>query len=239
MNKGWTGKKGNGKSYCMAVTLRSTLDWNKHCAEDLGLPPRKIYIMRTLGVAPWVFETYAGYVEMFDDLNELPAFKNADIFADDITLRLSARAWDMLPLEVQDWLTASERLGCNFYFTAVNFKRVVIDFRENTDELSVVTKGWGSRRPMVGMPPVKRLWGFIHECMVPFDEYRLDSFNEANYSGGRWHWMKWKFIEMYDHTNVSLREGYPDAKAILRYCHDKKCPQWDAEHDGHLIVRHA
>jgi len=234
MNKGWTGEKGHGKSFLMAKHLWGDMLRNRHFHDDLGLPLRKIKVMKTLGLAPELLEEWKGYLELFDNLVELPTFRDCDVYSDDITLRLSARAWDMLSLDVQDWLTASERLGCHFYFTAVNFKRVVIDFRENTDELSVVTKGWGSRRPTPTMPPVKRIWGFIHECQVPINEFRSDSFDESNYSGGRWHWLKKEFIAMYDHTNVSLRTGYPPYDYIERQCNDEACPK-----APHVIGKHV
>jgi len=218
MNKGWTGEKGHGKSFLMAKQLWADCVRNSHMHEKLGLPIRKIKVMRTLGLNPAFLDVWKEYIEIFSELDELPSFRDSDVYADDITLRLSARAWDMLSLDIQDWLTASERLGCHFYFTAVNFKRVVIDFRENTDELSVVTKGWGSRRPTPTMPEVKRIWGFIHECRVPVQEFRADSFDEGNYSGGKWHWLDRRYIEMYDHTNVSLRTGFAPYRHIARVC---------------------
>jgi len=179
MTQGWTGERGNGKSFLLMKTMMSRLPVNRDLHERFGLPIRKTKVMRTLGLAPWFSSFWKNYIDFFDDFEDLPSFQACDVYCDDITLRLSARAWDMFPLEVQDWLTASERLSNHFYFTAVTFKRVVIDFRETTDYLSVVTKGWGSKRPMIGYPPVKHIYGFIHECPVVPAEFRADSFDEG------------------------------------------------------------
>jgi len=218
MTQGWTGERGNGKSFLLMKTMMSRLPVNRDLHERFGLPIRKTKVMRTLGLAPWFSSFWKNYIDFFDDFEDLPGFQACDVYCDDITLRLSARAWDMFPLEVQDWLTASERLSNHFYFTAVSFKRVVIDFRETTDYLSVVTKGWGSKRPMIGYPPVKRIYGFIHECPVVPAEFRADSFDEGKYSGGKWHWIDKKIIAGYDHTNVSLRTGLPSLKHRVRNC---------------------
>jgi len=239
MNKGWTGEKGNGKSYLLAKHLWGDMVRNFDFHENKGLPIRKIKIMKTLGLSPELLSDWNEYLEVFTELDELPTFRDCDVYADDITLRLSARAWSELSLDIQDWLTASERLGCHFYFTAVNFKRVVIDFRENTDELSVVTKGLASRRPTPTMPPVTRIWGFIHEAMVPVQEFRADNFDEGKYSGGRWHWLDKKYINMYDHTNVSLRSGYSDYRLQQRWCRDHDCKDFDYELGGHIIQKHV
>jgi len=240
MTKGWTGERGNGKSYLMMKTMMTRLPMNRELHEKFGYPIRKTMVMKTLGLAPWMFEEWGPYIEMFDDFDDLPTIRSSDVYCDDITLRLSARAWDMMPLEVQDWLTACERLSNHLFFTAVTFKRVVIDFRETTDELSVVTKGWGSDRPMVGYPPVKRIYGFIHECRVHPSEFRADNFDEGKYDGGKWHWISRKYIDGYDHTNVSLREGLPKLKYRERMCDDPKCPQVQQSQEGfHIIAKHV
>lgn len=239
MTKGWTGERGNGKSFLMMKTMMQRLPMNRELHEKYGYPIRKSKVMATLGLAPEFLHEWRNYIDLFNDFDELPYFTACDVYCDDITLRLSARAWDMFPLEVQDWLTACERLSVHFFFTAVTFKRVVIDFRETTDELSVVTKGWGSPRPMLGYPPVKHIWGFIHECPVPPGEFRSDSFDEGKYSGGKWHWISRKVIAGYDHTNVSLREGLPDLKSRVRYCRDPKCPDYIKHGGEHFIVKHV
>lgn len=218
MTQGWTGERGNGKSFLMMKTMYERLNHNFSLHENAGLPKRMTWVMKTLGLAPWFLEEWKDYIHVFDDLEDLPGITGSDVYCDDITLRLSARAWDMFPLEVQDWLTACERLSNHFFFTAVTFKRVVIDFRETTDALSVVTKGWGSRRPMIGYPPVKRIWGFVFERRISPSEFRLDSFDEGMYSGGKPHWLSKKYIDCYDHTNVSLRDGMPHFKHREREC---------------------
>lgn len=238
MTGGWTGKKGNGKSFLLAKTLVQNLRKNYKWHTKDELPLRKSMVMRTLGLRESFRDEWKEYIEFFDNIEEVPAFKDSDVYCDDITLSLSARNWEQLPLQVQDWLTGSERLGCHVYFTAVRFKRVVIDFRENTDFLSVVTKGIGSRRPTPTIPPPRKIWGVIFEQSIPEHEFTSDGFNEALYSGGKPHLLKKKYIDIYDHTNVRLRTGYPDFTTIKRWCYDNECPEFIKNGGAHMKVRH-
>lgn len=239
MTTGWTGKKGNGKSAMMARTLRRNLEINKKYHEKLGYPIRKSAVMRTLGLRDDFVEQYADYIIFFDAIDQLPNFRDCDVYCDDITLSLSARAWDLLDLKVQDWLTGAERLGCHLYFTAVRFKRVVVDFRETTDQLFVVNKLIGSRRPTPTIPPPKRVWGIITANDVPDYEFTKDSFNEAEWVGGKWHLLTRKLIEIYDHTNIKLREGYPNYTAVVRWCYDENCPDYQKFGKPHAKVKHV
>jgi len=235
---GWTGEKENGKSYLLAKTLYKNLRKNLALAKS-GLPPRQSMVLRTLGLRPAFYEQWGDWIHYFDDFDELPAFTGCDVYLDDITLRLSARNWDMLKADVQDWLTGSSRLSCNVYFTAVTFKRVVIDFRENTDYVAVVTKGMGSPRPMIGYPPVKRIWGIINEQSVSPADFRSDMFNESEHTGGKMHFIRKKYLNVYDHQNLSLREGYPDLEPQVRWCRSEECPEYIANGGPHMKLKHV
>lgn len=229
----FTGNKGQGKSFLLAKTLWNNLRLNES-NHAKGLELRKSMVMRTLGIRKEFYDQWKDHIELFDELEELINFKNCDVYCDDITLRLNARAWEMLSLDVQDWLTASDRMSCNFYATAVRFSMVEKTFRINTDYLAVVTKGMGSRRPKVGLPDPRFIWGFINECQVPATEFEADAFKEGHYSGGKAHWINKKYLAVYDHKNVQLRTGFPKARVIRRLCDDtencEKAPHWITKH---------
>lgn len=239
MIMGFTGKKGNGKSYLLAKEIVKTLLSNQKYHVKDELPIRKVMIMKTLGLRDAFYEEWQEYIEYFDNVEDVPNFRDCDVFCDDITLSLSARNWENLPLQVQDWLTGSERFGCHFFFTAVRFRRVVIDFRENTDVLYVVNKNIGSRRPTPTIPAPKYLWGIISKREVPDFEFTKDFFNEAEWTGGRISFLRKKFIDVYDHTNVRLRDGYPNFTVIKRMCVDKECPDYIRNGGAHMKVKHV
>lgn len=235
---GWTGEKENGKSYILAKTLYKNLHGNLKLAKA-GYEPRQSLVLRTLGLREGFYQKWKDWIVYFDELDELVQFKGVDVYLDDITLRLSARNWDMLKSDVQDWLTGSSRLSCNVYFTAVTFKRVVIDFRENTDYVAVVTKGMGSRRPMIGYPPVRKPWGIINEQSISPADFRSDSFNESEHSGGKIHLIRKKYLSIYDHQNISLRSGYPDLEPRLRWCRVEDCPEYIKNGGPHMQLKHV
>jgi len=200
MNTGWIGAKGNGKSYMMAKELIRILNRNRYWHEHDGLPLRKVPVM--FGLADWFKEEWSEYLLQWSEIQELPRFKECDVFADDITTRLDQTQWRLLGMDVKEWLRANERHGCDFYFNAQNFAEVEITFRRLTDRIFFCSKGMGSRRPSATKPKVNFIWGWINTLEIPEDEFRKEGWTQRGLSGGKMHWLRKKYTEIYDHTTV-------------------------------------
>jgi len=216
MNIGWIGDKGQGKSYMLARTLVKTLRRNNIWHVKKGLPMRKVAVMKTLGLADAFAEEWKEYLIFFNEIDDLKTLRECDVFVDDISMRLDSRSWELLTQGTREWLYGSERLGCDLFFTAQKFSRVEITFRLLTDKVFVCTKGFGSRRPSSTKPTVRHIWGFIHTMNIPKADYQSEGFNQDLFSGGKPHWLSKKYTQIYDHTNVSLSEGYPPLQCIER-----------------------
>lgn len=240
MNIGWIGDKGQGKSYLMAKNLHRILRRNKLWHEKYDLPLRHVAVMSTLGLAEWYKQEWNEYLIFFDKLEQLSLLRECDVFVDDISMRLDARKWELLTNDVREWLYGSERLGCDLYFTAQKFSRVEITFRLLTDAVYLVSKNWGSPRPSATRPQVKRIWGILSEASIPKDIYQNEKFNQDDYAGGgKLHLIRKKYIEMYDHTNVSLSKEYPALTPIMRWCYTPECPDFQKHGGPHLKVTHV
>jgi len=217
MNLGWIGDKGQGKSYMLAKHLVKTLRRNWRWHEKLGLPIRRVAIMETLGLAEGFKTAWSEYLFFFNEIDELKTMRDCDVFADDISMRLDNRSWEMLSQGTREWLYGSERLGCDFFFTAQKFSRVEITFRLLTDKILLCTKGFGSKRPTATKPAVKKIWGFIHTLKIPKAEFQADGFNQDLYQArGLPHWLSRKYTEVYDHSNVTLSTGFAPLQCIER-----------------------
>lgn len=229
MTIGWVGKKGSGKSYLMIKFLMKNLAYNKKMHEKYELDIRRCAL--NFPVAQSVLDEYRDYLVGWKDIEELPHLHNCDVYCDDISSKFDQHGWRNVPMDVRSWLRLNEHrpFFCNFYFNAQNFAEVDVSFRRMTDQLYVVTKGMGSKRPMPSEPPPKRIWGFIYAEDVPDEEYRKESFNQSLYSGGKWHWLSRKICALYD-TGVELdRPVLPKLEHSEREC--AKC--------GFVKVTHA
>jgi len=216
MNLGYIGDKGQGKSYMLMKLLRKTLRRNFVWHTRKNLPLRKVAVMETLGLSEDFKHYWQNYLTFFREIDDLKDLRECDVFVDDISMRLDSRSWEMLTQGAREWLYGSERLGCDLYFTAQKFSRVEITFRLLTDAVFMCTKGLGSKRPSATKPAVKHVWGFVHTLKIPKAEYQAEGFNQDLYHGGFPHWLSRKIIECYDHTNISLSEGYPPLQCVER-----------------------
>lgn len=239
MNTGFIGDKGQGKSYMLARTLSGVLVQNKVWHEKNKLPIRKVAVMETLGLSEKFKSIWSEYLVYFKNIDELPQFKEMDVFVDDISMRLDSRNWDLLTQGCREWLYGSERLGCDLYFTAQKFSRVEITFRLLTDAIFICTKGMGSKRPSATKPEVKRIWGWIWVAQISKSDFQAEHFNQDDFGGGRPVLLRKKFINMYDHTKISLTDGYPPLTAIVRHCYDPDCPEAMANNGHHIKVKHV
>jgi len=216
MNVGYIGDKGQGKSYMLARQLVSNLFRNQEWHEKKGLPLRKIMVMDTLGLNPIFAESWKDYLQFFTNLDDISQFREADVYVDDISMRLDSRGWELLTQGARQWLYGSERFGCDFYFTAQKFSRVEITFRLLTDVVYLCTKTWGSPRPTATKPEVKRVWGIINVLDVPKATFQSDKFNQDELGGGRMVWLSRKYTDIYDHKNISLSDTYAPLICIER-----------------------
>lgn len=216
MNIGYIGDKGQGKSYMLSKQLVSNLYRNAHWHEKKGLPKRMIYVMNTLGLNPKFSEEWKEYIVFFEHLDDIRNMREADVYVDDISMRLDSRGWEFLTQGARQWLYGSERFGCDFYFTAQKFSRVEITFRLLTDVVYLCTKTWGSPRPTSTKPIVKRVWGIINVLDVPKSIFQSDKFNQDEFGGGRMHWLSKKYTDVYDHKNISLSGDYAPLMCIER-----------------------
>lgn len=181
--------------------------------------------MDTLGLDPSFADEWQEYLQFFTNLDDIANFREADVYVDDISMRLDSRGWEYLTQGARQWLYGSERFGCDFYFTAQKFSRVEITFRLLTDVVYLCTKTWGSPRPTATKPKVKRIWGIINVLDIPKSVFQAEKFNQDELGGGKMKWLSRKFTDIYDHKNISLSSDYADLTYIERWCRSEKCPK--------------
>jgi len=183
MKKGWTGLESAGKSQLMAVEFKNILKRNIRWIKirrDLGLP----FIPRTMATdtpmsTKLIEEIQANGMRYlhFYNLSQLMSLSQVDIFINEINKFFPQRGNEPLTREQAEFLSQGAKDGVDIYFCSQDFSQAHKQFRFLVNEIYLVRKIIGSRRPVASAPPVNRIWGLV--CYWPVDARSFDGSNES------------------------------------------------------------
>lgn len=163
MKKVWTGLESSGKSLQLAITADNLLKRNIRWLKITGVP-------RTMAFDTPMSEKFvkkikdAGLIYLhFDSLIEVMGLSQADIFINEIIKYFPQAGSNALSNEQMDFLTQGAKNGVDMYCASQDFSQAHKQFRLLVNEVSIVTKILGSRRPVKSAPPVNFIWGI---CML-------------------------------------------------------------------------
>jgi len=155
----WTGVESSGKSLQLSVMAETVLQRNIKWAKVTGIP-RTMYFNSPM--SDWFIERIErngiGY-KLYKNLDEILYTEECDIFMDEIIKFFPASGSSGLSQEQIHFITQGSKSGINLYGASQDFSQVHKQFRLLVNEVYVVTKIIGSRRPMKSSPPVKHIWG--------------------------------------------------------------------------------
>lgn len=181
MKRVYTGLESSGKSLQLAVEAQRVYKRNKKwffAREALGLPP----IKRTMAFASPMSEKFVASLDStvvqyttFRNLTEVLQFTEADIFIDELIKFFPSSGSNSLSMEQLDFLTQGAKNGVNMFCASQDFSQVHKQFRLLVNEVFVVTKLIGSRRPMKSAPPVNNIWGLCALRPVAPSSFKGDS----------------------------------------------------------------
>jgi len=97
----------------------------------------------------------------FKNLDEIIYLEEADIFIDELIKLFTASGSTSLSEQQLNFITQGAKSGIHIYASSQDFSQVHKQFRLLVNQVFVVTKLFGSERPMQTAPPVKRVWGVI------------------------------------------------------------------------------
>lgn len=112
------------------------------------------------------------YLE-FKDLDEIVYLEEADIFIDEVIKYFPASA-TTLSNEQLHFLTQGAKSGICLWGASQDFSQVHKQFRRLVNEVYLITKIIGSRRPMKTAPPVKTVWGICSKRRVNPQSFKGD-----------------------------------------------------------------
>lgn len=163
MKKVYTGIESSGKSLQLSINAERVLQRNINWLKITGVP-------RTMAFNQPMAKYFRARIENagikyleWIELREILPLDNADIFIDEIIKYFPATGTAPLTREQMDFLTQGAKNGIHVYGASQDFSQVHKQFRLLVNEVYVITKLLGSKRPMKTAPPVKMIWGI---CMM-------------------------------------------------------------------------
>ncbi len=167
MKLGFTGLESSGKSQLMAVLSCRNLDTAIRYIKKrkkMGLP----FVPRTMAHDSPMCQAYIDkcnkwgipYIHFYN-LTEILHLNEVDIHINEINKFFPARGSEPLTREQTEFLTQGAKDGVDIYFCSQDFSQTHKQFRYLVNELHLVVKVFGSRRPSRSTPPVKFIYGLV------------------------------------------------------------------------------
>jgi len=163
MKKVWTGIESSGKSLQLSIQAEEILRRNIRWLSKTGIP-------RTMAFDSPMSASFIKRIEdaglkylFFRNKSDILSLSEADIFINELIKYFPASGSTSLSNEDLDFITQGAKNGVDLYCASQDFSQVHKQFRLLTNEVYVVTKIIGSRRPVKSAPQVKHIWGL---CMV-------------------------------------------------------------------------
>jgi len=171
----WTGKESSGKSLQLSRKAEEILYRNAKWVQK-GCPPRTMVFNQPMSNS-FINEIESKGIKYMEVRNqsEFLYLDQIDLFLDEVIKYFPARGSESLTPEQLHFLSQGAKSGIQVYGASQDFSQVHKQFRLLVNEVYVVTKIIGSRRPMKSAPPVKHIWGLCYMRQVKPESFKSDS----------------------------------------------------------------
>jgi len=224
MKRIYSGLESSGKSLKLAMDVTEIVARNAKWARKSGIVrpiwsnlhfSREFYDYATkeMGIP----------IHYWSNLDTLIQTHDADIVCDEVGNYFDSRLWADLSLDVRRWLSQGAKQGIEFYGTAQDFAQVDKAFRRLCNELFLIKKIIGSRRPSATKPPVKYIWGVCLKFELDPNAYDED---KKKFIGGGLPgviFIQRKYCDIFDTKEKIERSLPPLMKHIERHCENNDC----------------
>lgn len=159
----YTGIESSGKSLQLSIKAEEILRRNIRWLRITGIPRTMAFDSpMSSDFIQRITDAGLKYVK-FSNLTDVLHMSESDIFINELIKYFPASGSNSLSNEQLDFLTQGAKNGVDIYAASQDFSQVHKQFRLLCNEVYVVTKLIGSRRPVKSAPPVKHIWGV---CMI-------------------------------------------------------------------------
>jgi len=171
----WTGKESSGKSLQLSKKAEEIM-WRNAKWIKKGCPPRTMAFNQPMN-PNFIAEIESHGIKYLEvkNLQDFIYLEQMDLFLDEIIKYFPQKGSEPLSPEQMHFLSQGAKSGIQIYAASQDFSQVHKQFRLLVNEVYVVSKIIGSRRPMKTAPPVKRIWGICYMRQVSPESFRGES----------------------------------------------------------------
>ena len=221
----YSGLESSGKSLRLAMVVSDIVHRNANWKEKTGIiRPIVSNIKFSDDFFNFATKERGIPITYWENLDDLIALKDCDVIIDEVGNYFDSRLWADLSLDVRRWLTQGAKMGIELYGSAQDFAQVDKAFRRLCNNLYLITKLVGSRRPSATRPPVKMIWGV---CLMR--ELDPNGYNEDDkkFASDSWipsfFFIERKYCEIFDTTQKILRSKPVKMHHLERDCELEHC----------------
>lgn len=260
MNRLDVGLMGHGKSYISAEIsqklLRRNIKWYKKAVKrynnnvkykgiawaKINEAPKRRMVWLDLKISDeWLNNLRHAYAKEFirywdNPIDLATAAEHCDVVWDEIARHLDSRNWDDVHPEVKAFLQEADKRGVDIYANTQFPMQVDVMYRRSCEQMWLITKKFGSKRPDLTKPPVRFVWGLIvlsPIARISFnDEIEEMIFEEpffAIFKVWNWRWINSKITSFYD-TKWRIEHKWMPYVHVERKCEDPKCGYKHTKH---------
>jgi len=179
----YTGIESSGKSLQLSIQAESVLKRNIKWFKATGIP-------RTMAFDSPMSPDFVKQIEIaglkylhFHELHDVLKLNECDIFINEVIKYFPASGSNSLSNEQLDFLTQGAKSGVYMYCASQDFSQVHKQFRLLVNEVWIVNKIVGSRRPIKSAPSSKFVWGMCIKRSVPPSAFKGDNNTMITKSG--------------------------------------------------------
>jgi len=213
----YTGLESSGKTLKMAMKAVEVLERNIKWKEQSGITRPIMANMQFSEEFHMVAKNNGIPIHIFQHTYEFPMMRNCDIFIDEIGTYFDSRLWADLPLDVRRWTAQSTKLGCEIYGAAQDFAQVDLSFRRLVNNLFLIQKIAGSRRPSATKPPVKHIWGLCLAWQLDPRNYEEDNKKVIEFIPNAF-FIEKKYCGIFNTLQEIAMSDAPPLRKIVRVC---------------------
>jgi len=215
----YSGLESSGKSLRLAMMAERLMQRNARWKKKSGIE-RPIYSNMEFSQSFMDKAHEMGVpLRLWENLDDLVQIKDADVIIDEIGTYFDARLWPELSQDARRWVTQGAKAGIEIYGAAQDFAQVDIAFRRLVNELYLINKVIGSRRPANTKPAVKWIWGVCAKMELDPRAYKEDEKKFiTKYTLPRFFLIQRKYCEIFN-TSQFIKKSKPlPFKHIERQC---------------------
>lgn len=180
----YTGIESSGKSLLLSRQAEKVRVRNKAWFDVVG-------IKRTMAFNSPMSKEFIELIESsninyleYKNLDDILFLEECDIFMDEVIKYFSSNGSNSLSNEQLHFITQGAKSGIHLWGASQDFSQVHKQFRLLVNEVYVISKLIGNRRPMKTAPPVKYIWGICSKRKVNPMSFKGDSATMDQVEGG-------------------------------------------------------